>query len=527
MDTHLSVERDGELHELRVSAKDDHGPAPEQNRGFRELQHVLFHGPQDGSRLLLEDAPLMLASEGCPGVWTWQPGFYAGEVEVTLQDKAGACRGRWRLDVSPDADKLGRERFERMLTEIWDYDAALALGGEPARRQFGALGEHQDPIVEFLRLRRRAEDIEQSLRALLEEPLRSLRTRRRLVRAHLVRRADRRTAWSVLHQPDLFVAIAAARSDGVPKLTEQPLVDVPDVFYHYDSPPNRCLLYALKALIRRSKSLGDRLKHVGARDPSETETGIKERLPEWQRFLDTFHRRMEILSRRRPFSEVTKSEVTAAGLNAIAAHPLCARFWRVSWEALRHGVGGPEPADWLPLNPTWGIYERWCFLAMSRWLKGLLPGGTESRISAPSGVHLLLRGESGDGTSVRLHLQRRFGSSKNAPGDFWSISRERCPDIVLDWKRGGDSGFLVFDAKYRIGRQSVLEAMGSAHIYNDSLRMNRARPVASVLFTPAGTEAPWLETPEFFDEHRSGVLPLHPDQELPCWFAQRVGKLLA
>ena len=538
MDVPLSVERNGELHALKASAKSDFGPAPEQNREFQELQEVVFHGPQDGSRLLLDDVPLPLKSEDRPGIWTWKPDFYAGEVEATLQDRTGACRRRWRLDVSPDADKLGRSAFELMLRDIWEYDPALALGTEPARREFGALGEHgvlgeQESIIEFLRLRRRAEDIEKSLRALLEDPFRSLRSRRRLLSPHLIRRADRRTARSTLGQPELLVAIGAAKSDDMSRSSHRPLVDVPNVVYHYDNPTNRCLLYALEALMRRSKSLRDNLKSLQARhesvvvkDSSDEESYIMERLPEWLKFLEPFHRKLEAVGRLRPFSEVTKAEVTAAGLNAVAAHPLCARFWRVSWEALRRGVASPEPADWLPLNPTWGIYERWCFLALSRCLNGLLQEDMEWQRSPPSGVPFLLRGESRSGTIVRLHLQRRFGSSKNVPREFWSLSRGRYPDIVLDWKRGNKSGFLVFDAKYRIKRDRVLEAMESAHIYNDSLRMNRARAVASVLFTPDETGAPWLETPEFFDEHRCGVLPLHPIREMPCWFRDRVGELL-
>ena len=180
MDFSLSVERDGEHHNLIAWTEDNDGPAPEQNCGFREKQKVVFHGPsvakKDNSwRMLIDDAPL---TPDRPGVWPWEPGFYAGEVEATLQDATGACRGRWRLDVSPDGRKLGRDTFEQMLKELFEYDPTLILGTEPARRQFGVLGKHQDPVIEFLRLRHHAEDIKQSLRALLQEPLRSLRTRR-------------------------------------------------------------------------------------------------------------------------------------------------------------------------------------------------------------------------------------------------------------------------------------------------------------------------------------------------------------
>lgn len=523
MDFSLSVERDGERRGLIASVKGDDGLAPEQNRGFQEMQEAIFQGPENKDWHLLIDDVSLTMDEARPGIWSWKPGFYAGEVEATLQDPAGTCRGRWRLDVSPDVNKLGRDAFVRMLKEIYKFDPTLALGTEPAHRQFGALGEHQDPVIEFLRLRFRATDIEQSLRVLLQEPIRSLRTRRRLSPPHLVRRADRHTALSALLQPALLAGMGIIQPDDLPVFTKQLMADVPDVSYHYDNATNRCLLHALRALIRRCKNLRARLETEADRDDS----AIAQRWPEWKKFLDVFHQKLKDVERCLPFSEVTKAEVTVAGLNAVAAHPLCARFWRVSWEALRHGVAGAEPADWLPLNPTWGLYERWCFLALCRWLKELLPDHVDWRgDSSPSGAERLLSGQSNNGTTVRLHLQRTFGSSKNTPREFWSISRERRPDIVLDWRRGDDSGFLIFDAKYRVAHTNVLEAMGSAHIYNDSLRMHQTRPVASVLLTPAHTEIPWLEKPEFFDEHRAGVLPFHPGQELPCWFNNRVREFL-
>ena len=50
MDFSLSVERNGELHNLLALSKDDHGPAPEQNRGFRERQKVVFPRPIGSER---------------------------------------------------------------------------------------------------------------------------------------------------------------------------------------------------------------------------------------------------------------------------------------------------------------------------------------------------------------------------------------------------------------------------------------------------------------------------------------------
>jgi hypothetical protein len=72
---------------------------------------------------------------------------------------------------------------------------------------------------------------------------------------------------------------------------------------------------------------------------------------------------------------------------------------------------------------------------------------------------------------------------------------------------GGDPRFVVFDAKYRASRANVLDAMSSAHIYQDSLRIGSRRPEASFLLVPCGGGAPWLEDAAFQAEHRVGVLP--------------------
>jgi hypothetical protein len=67
-----------------------------------------------------------------------------------------------------------------------------------------------------------------------------------------------------------------------------------------------------------------------------------------------------------------------------------------------------------------------------------------------------------------------------------------------------------------------LDAMGSAHIYQDSLRIGSRRPEASLLFIPSGGGANWLEDAAFQAEHRVGVCPLSPDGEekLPALVTQ-------
>jgi len=532
VDPLLYVERGDQTYRLIPIGEHDHNGAPEANRWFQELREATFRlvsqDPIDaGWRLLIDDVALKCRN-GDSGAWLWKPRFYAGEVEAALWDSNRNCYGRWRLDVSPDGTKLGRDAFIQMLEKIYNNDATLALGTEPARQQFGALGEHQDPVVEFLRLRHCSTSIGQALTNLLQEPFHSLRPHRRLSPMHLVRRMDRRTVRVALTQPALLSTVGAILPTTDPGTTELPLVDVPDVERHLDNPPNRCLLYALRALMRRCDRLLDELEGKAHSGSSDTKSGIEDRWPEWKAFLTTFQCKLKRANDRLPFSDVSKAEISAGGLNAVASHPLWSRFWRVSWEALRHGVAGPKPTEWLPLNPTWEIYERWCFLELSRWLQELLQDrdGEDWQKSSPSGADRLLTRRLSNGVTVCLHLQREFPNSGGKEKEFWSISGKRRPDIVLTWRRDDSIEFLVFDAKYLVARDSVLAAMQSAHIYNDSLRMNQARPTACVLLIPAKSQASELETQEFFDQHGSAVLPLHPNLSLPEWFENRILQLL-
>lgn len=123
------------------------------NSGFAERQKVVFfldpnasEAAEDrGFRLLIDDEPLATVND-VPNRWEWQPGFYAGEVRAELLDRLGRSLGVWRLDVSPDPSKVGREIYEAMLKEIMDFDATLVLGEEPPRHRLGAMGETDNPL---------------------------------------------------------------------------------------------------------------------------------------------------------------------------------------------------------------------------------------------------------------------------------------------------------------------------------------------------------------------------------------------
>ena len=508
----LRVRRDGALHDLDAS---------QPNGGFAELQHTTFIGPTDREcRLLVDDEPLGRV-EGSVNEWSWTPGFYAGEVRAELLDADDRSLGVWLLDVSPDRGKTGREVFARMVDEILDFDPHLVIGEEPARRRLGALGETEDPLIQFERLRRRRRDLERALAAIRREPVNVLRARRQFVPLRDTRRADLRTLRSALRQPAKLAAIRPDTASSPYGPRSDPILDVPAVERTLDSPANRCILAMLRALHLRCRELSKSLKELAQKLPNDTRTAVANRVDRWNQILGEMGRTFATAERRRPFREVRRPEITAAGLNAVAAHPLYARFWRVGWEALRRGVYRIDPEDRLPLSPTWEIYERWCFVALARKLGEWLPEYEWKNTGLTDSDRRQCTGRRADGNRITLRLQQTFPNTRGSDrNENWSISRELIPDLVITSQSAhGLMRFVVLDAKYRASESGILSGMTvSAHPYADALRWGPRRAERTLLLVPNATQAEWLTRKDYVDRHRVGVVALRPDLELPDWF---------
>ena len=507
----MRVRRDDGLHDLDAS---------QPNGGFAERQKTRFLGPADREcRLLVDDEPLGRV-EGSANEWSWTPGFYAGEVRAELLDADDRSLGVWLLDVSPDRGKTGREVFARMVDEILDFDPHLVIGEEPARRRLGASGDTDDPLILFERLRRRRRDLERALAAIRREPVSVLRARRRFVPLRDTRRADLRTLRSALRQPATLAAIRPGTASRPYGPGSDPILDVPAVERTLDSPANRCILAMLRALLLRCRELSKRLERLAQKPLDDTRTAVANRVGRWNQILGEMGRGFATAERRRPFSDVRRPEITAAGLNAVAAHPLYARFWRIGWKALRRGVYRMDPEDRLPLSPTWEIYERWCFVALERKLREWLPNYDWTNTGLNDSDRRRLTG-SADGHRITLHLQRTFPKTKGeqAP-ESWSISGRFRPDLVLTSQSAdGPSRFVVLDAKYRAAESAILSGMTeSVHPYADALHWGYRRPERTLLLVPNATQAEWLTRTDYVDRHRVGVVALRPDIELPDWF---------
>ena len=491
------------------------------NVGFTELREAEFRIPEgqegpEGCRLLVDDAPL--DSRGS-GVWVWEPGYYAGPVRAELLGPDGAVLGRWRFDVSPHPDKVAPEVFDGMVAEILDHDPELVLGTEPARHRLGALGEMDDPLVALERLRRREDALARAIAAIHREPRTVLRAKREWVPLHRVRRADLRTLRTALREPAVLAALPRTRPTEVAASpASSPFLDTPAAERRLDSPANRAALYMLRALRRRAGRVWERLRVEAEKGgKAATRTGFRTRLPRWEEILELMSRSFERAERKSPFRDARRPEITAAGLNAVAAHPVYAQFWRTGWEALRPGIHR-DGADDLPLSPTGEIYERWCFVELARRLREWLPESDwrESR-GRGAGDRRWVRFRRGDGAAVSLLLQK---TARRDGADLRSVSAPFVPDLAL--LREGlteGSGFVVLDAKYRASQEGIVSGMAeSAHPYQDALRWDRKRPDATLLLVPDVTAASWLSDQPFVADNRVGAITLRPSAAPPEWF---------
>ena len=491
--------------------------------GFCETREAVFTAPAalEGD-LFIDDE--RLGRDDSENRWTWKPGFYAGEVRAEFVDPTGESLGVFRLDVSPDPAKLGSDTFAQMLGEIATFDPRLLEGSEPARHPLGALGKESNPVVAFVRLRRREAAIRRALSDICAQPIRGLRARRDLVPLTRMRRADYRTVQRALgHPATAGLVLDHVWPDGEAMALREdpnPRFDIPTVERQLDTPPNRAALAMLLALSRRCSDVAERLTPLEHAKTADAATGLSERVPRWIGIVERFRRDLERTRRALPFSEVKRPSFSAAGLNAISSHPLYARFYRLGWEALRRGVSDLDPADPLPLSPTWEIYERWCFVELAGLLRRSLPDFNWT----PAGKHdrREWRGRSADGRRQVFLFMQTTASSTNGtpkPDELWSVSRECRPDIVLRWTgEGGRSAFVVFDAKYRAARDRILAGMiESAHPYQNALRWGEERPRATLLLVPDTNEVQWLSGFQFVRQHRVGALTLRPGTDLPTW----------
>jgi hypothetical protein len=476
--------------------------------GFRERGNYHFTGAHPGSKLFVDDEPLSVTIVDGVSAFYWEPGFYAGEVLAELTNADGKLLASYRFDVAPSDHKLGRDEFAEMLDELFAFDPRLVIGTEASQTSIGISGEITNPHLEYARLRRYGPELLKSLSAITERPLTMLCTERAQRRPHQVKRVDQYSLRQAIRSPAALGVLSG--KEVLDDVQRTALFDVPVTYESLDIPANQTITATLQAVARRIRQVADALQiHANKEVESETRTLLMPRVPRRLAFLNTLSTSLRRMAKLSPFSSVSRTEISAAGLNALSAHPSYARSFRHSWYILRGGLSGDTKDERLWMRPTWEIYERWCFLKVAEIARQLLPGFSwmcDYPTKRDDCIHMC--GE-GNGTKVGIWLQARCPSWDKPPFmEFCSVSGERIPDMMVTFESNERSAFLILDAKYRTKRPDVLDGMQSAHLYSDCIRWRGSKPLRSLLLVPRKGGASWLEAAPFRQEHGVGVVAL-------------------
>lgn len=474
--------------------------------GFSELSTYYLHA-RNGWTFFVDDIQLELVTWQGECAWLWRPNFFAGEVTAELLDENGTRICVYRLDVSPDAKKLGRDAFGSMIDEILDFDPSLLFGTEDAQVAIGSDGAMTSPHLQYSRLRRYGDQFLGGLRQIVKRPVTKLVRERALLSAHTVKRIDSTAIRRGFNS-------SGGRALLHPEVVEKPplnsvRLDVAIAREDLDNAANQAIGLILADVVRRCKKVSAAFIAIAeAERDSETRSPIAPRLKRRLQHLRALQGNLEKLNAQRPFCGLTARRLSAAGLNAISAHPEYSRAYRFGRLALRPGVIGEISEESLWISPTWEIYERWCYVMVVQQLKSLWPNLEWIRRPSPKNDRILWRGVRGD-LSLDVWLQVLCPSVDKKPFcGFQSLSRQRIPDIVITLNSPAGHRFIILDAKYRESRHGVLKGMESAHLYHDCLRWNGVKPHASLLLIPRGGAVSALQDPAFHASHGVGVVAL-------------------
>jgi hypothetical protein len=460
------------------------------------------------SRLFVDDEPLESSHHEAFDAWRWEPGFYAGKVIAELVDSGGKVLATYHFDVAPDQNKLGETSFAAMLDELLAFDARLLMGNEYAQLEVGREGLTSNPHLQYARLKRYGPALLAAFNEVLRKPLTRLHRERTLRPAHQLRRVDRQTlrrAWQDPAAMALLYNLERANAS-----VEVLHFDVPTVFENLDNPANQALAVVLGEILRRSRHVIAALqKIIDGEGDTGARSALAPRLGRRIEFLEGLHRDLRKIQRKEPFGSLRQPQISAAGLNAISAHPAYARVYRHGWYVLRPGIDGSSEGERLWISPTWEIYERWCYLQVVAMMKSIYPDLQWcDRWPGTSLDYIRCTGRGID-TQVDVWLQVNCPAfDQPASHGFSSISGARYPDIVVTVESPAGSSFIVMDAKYRVERKWVLEGMVSAHLYRDCLRWRGRKPNLSILLVPRAGGAPLLETMTYQQANGVGVAVL-------------------
>ena len=289
-------------------------------------------------------------------------------------------------------------------------------------------------------------------------------------------------------------------------------LDVPFNEPTLDHPANRLIALQLDGVLRLVSNLIDEFSTCNT-TTSETETDIQIRMPRRIAYLIQIRKQLLKLSRLSPFNAVTRSKPGVAGINAVSGNPPYDRGHWLGVRLLREGISHLADDEQHYLVPTWQVYEAWCFVSLARQFEKQLPEYQWALKTGVVSAEMVLEGRNED-ARFKLYTQLVCPSleTKNRYG-YYSTSRERRPDLVLEYSDRDGTRFICLDSKYTTSGGGILKSMASAHIYRDSIKQQGSAPLRSLLLVPRNPDTLLLSSEDYVSRHGVGCIPISDDSD--------------
>jgi hypothetical protein len=400
-----------------------------------------------------------------------------------------------RLDIDPHHKKLGPGAWDALIDELSKVSTSLpwglSPGGSEGRMTPDALATvHpaiiENPISPFLRL------LQQFISS---PPVRTIRAR--TVRPlDVSRAADLRTLRSLSRRPLELAGLRGLELEEF-SFNARTLIDQPDNASTLDHPITRYVAFLLRKICVRLHSTARTLRlPPGHGVPDAAAQAYAHQLADC---VDRALHELQNVQKARAFRDIQPEALSDSTLQALPDHPLYLAIHRTGRRLAEPGLAYAPGQDVVSaLKHSYDLFELAVLYRLVAALGNTL-GPSWRPLSSASVRRYPHEDRPSDRSSwswvgpddeaVELVYQALFNaatSSASANG-FASISGQYVPDFTIIYRRKDRSvSWIILDAKYRSGRQSIHDGLGDIHRYRDALRLSQRQADAAYIVVAAG-----------------------------------------
>jgi hypothetical protein len=414
------------------------------------------------------DRKLSLRERSC---WELDTGYEVGNLEI----RSGAeGTNLLRARVVPAGEKIAEDDWVRLLEEVEQWLPSGTTGPMGATHgKVGSTGTYSpllgSALVPLIG------PLQRALHNVVESPREHLVRAEKEVPAHLVRAVRQDALRWLARRPAALGALGFADSSAG---TSKPLFTLGCSAATRDHPGHRYLVWLIERASQSVSALIQRLIACAVASEGNA-SGEAAWLQSRANRLREAEKALVWARKGSWLSGVTSMPPSEGALLCIRDDPQYARLHKLlrRFVSPLFSLNGDDGTE-APVRATYDVYELWCFLALSEALRRRFPlatwrthGISPERFALGKGSGARCSVDSPEGRLV-LYFNLTFaGFLRRRSRTRFSISKERRPDLVLTWTSpGGEKSWVCVDAKYRVSPDAVGEALGSAHIYRDSLR---------------------------------------------------------